>query len=322
MNAGGGGRGARRLALFSVLLGGFGVIPEAARSQQLTYSGGLQYAAGHYIFDDRTEGVYLTNGLLLRWDFLEFGVSVPIAVQNGGLVTLVGGVPIPTGGEQSGVVSRRRGGRHSGNTSTLGSAPSLGVTSTVQDTVIVFDDEFRTHLADPTISVGAQLYSGFGGVRSVRVDGRASVPINDLDSGVGTGEWDYALGASAVFGVRRVLFFGDASYWWFGDLPELELQDGLSYGVGLGVPLWEGRASALFTFSGMTETIATVTPPRSLGVSMGWSVRDRGFLTLGAGAGLSESSSDFFAQLGWSVRLWGDRFSNDALMRDIGEGPL
>lgn len=302
-----GGAALGRAASLLLLPGIVALFPSFASGQEATYTGGIQYAGGHYVFEERSEAVYVTNGLRLRFDALEIGLSVPVAIQNGGLVTLVGGVPIPTGGNQSGIVGRRKGGRRIGSAAsaiTIGPAVSIAQDA---DTTVVFDPDFKVHIADPTLNVAAELFSGFGALRSVRVDGRASIPINDLDSGVGTGEWDFALGASTVLGAGSTLLFVDGSYWWFGDLPELELKDGLSYGLGVGFPLKEGRASALLTFSGMTETISTVDPPMSLGASVGWSVGDRGFMNVGAGAGLTESSADFFAQVGWSLRLNGGR---------------
>lgn len=280
--------------------------PTTASGQEATYSGGVQYAAGHFIFEERTEAVYFTNGLRLRWDVLEIGASVPLAIQNGGLVTLIGSVPIPTGGEGSGVVSRRQGSGRIGTRS-----PNSSGTEPLPDTTVTFDDSFRARIADPTLSIGAELYSGFGGVRSFRVDSRVSVPVNDLDSGIGSGEWDYALGGSIVFGVRSVLLFADASYWWIGDLPDLELQDALSYGIGLGIPIKGGDISALVSLTGMTETISTVDPPLSIGASVGWLVGDRTFMNIGGGAGLTESAPDVFAQFGWSVRLTGDPSDDD-----------
>ncbi|MEN8145489.1 MAG: hypothetical protein ABFS14_11125, partial [Gemmatimonadota bacterium] len=114
--------------------------------------------------------------------------------------------------------------------------------------------------------------------------------------------WDYGLGSSIALGAGRSLLFVDLSYWWFGDLSDLELTDGLSYAAGVSVPAFEGQGSVLFTLSGMSRIIETTDPPVSLATSVGRSVGRRGFLSVGGGIGLTESAPDLFFQLGWSFR--------------------
>ncbi|MEN8145233.1 MAG: hypothetical protein ABFS14_09810, partial [Gemmatimonadota bacterium] len=223
-------------------------IPLEANAQELTYSGGIQYAGGDYIFEERTDSFYLTNGVRLRIGGFEAGVSLPVIIQNGGLVSNVaGGVPLPTGGTQSGTVATRNKGstigtrRGAAMSLTQSQLSSLVLFSHGDSAAVVFEDEFTTHVADPTFDLSGEVHSSLGVVRSVRINAFAKAPLTDLDSGVGSGEWDYGLGSSIALGAGRSLLFVDVSYWWFGDLSDLELTDGLSYAAGVSVPAFEGQ---------------------------------------------------------------------------------
>lgn len=279
-----------------------------ADAQALTYSGGIQYAGGDYIFDERTDAFYLTSGARLRLGSFELGASIPVIIQNGGLVSSVaGGIPLPTGGTQSGSVgTRSKGstiGTRSGATSsqTQSQQSSLVLVAESDSASVVFDDEFTTHLADPTFNLSAEVYSGLGAIRSLRIDSFVKPPLTDLESGVGSGEWDYGVGSSIALGAGSSILFLDVAYWWFGDLPDLELTDGVSYSAGVSVPVFAGHGSVLFLLSGMSRIIETADLPLSIATSIGRSVGGRGFLSVGGGIGITESAPDLFLQVGWSI---------------------
>lgn len=271
-------------------------------AQEVTYTGGLFYAGGSYIFDSRSDALYLSNGLSLSWGAFDVGVSVPVITQNGGVVTtLAQGIQLPTGGTEHETIAGRREG------DTVGTRKKDGGTPVPDDsTVVSFDSDFTTQLGDPTMAASGQLHSGLGAVRSVRVQAAAKAPLNDLDSGIGSGEWDFGAGASVIGAAGSVLLFIDAMYWWMGDLPDLVLTDGVSYGVGASVGVFSGRGSVLAMLSGMTSSIETVDPPMSIALSLSRSVGARGFVSGGFGVGLTESAPSISAQVGWSIRVGGE----------------
>lgn len=61
-----------------------------ARAQSLSYIGGLQYAAGDYIFTQRTWSAYLSNGLSWSAGRLRASASVPLVMQDAGWVQYSG----------------------------------------------------------------------------------------------------------------------------------------------------------------------------------------------------------------------------------------
>ncbi|MEZ4425077.1 MAG: hypothetical protein R3E98_16900 [Gemmatimonadota bacterium] len=280
----------------------------SAAGQTVGGSVGLQYATGRYVFDQRIHAVYLTGAARLTWARFEVSGSLPLVLQNGGLVTLVAGVPIPTGGEQAGVVARRERGETIGTRRGRGGGQGAGggampLTMAAQDVVdsVAFEDGIQGRLGDPVLGAGVEVLRGDGALRSVRLSASAKAPLTDVESGVGTGEWDFAAGASLVLGVGRLLTFVDAQYWWLGDLPELELVDGVSYGVGASLSAFDGAGSVLLSLSGMSRTVESLEVPLSVALALGHRAGERAWLSAGVGAGLTESAPDLMAQVGLSL---------------------
>jgi hypothetical protein len=282
-------RGAARLVATIAFLG------EPVAAQQVIYSGSLSYSTGSYVFVDRTHSVWLSNGLTLRAGPASFSASLPLIAQNSGVVSFVAGQPVPTGGENSEAVRRREGGK-------IGSGGSGGQ-SGATDSTVVFRDAFEVQFGDPMVFGSFETYSGAGFLRSASVVGGAKAPLRTLESGVGTGEWDFGAGASLVVGSGYTLGLVDVTYWWFGDLPDLELAGSLLYSVAVSRAVMDARGSVVATLAGGTSIIESVDPPVSLGLGFLYAPRSGRSVSVGAHVGLSEGAPDFSTYLGWSLRL-------------------
>jgi len=290
----------------------------------VSYGGSLQYSTGSYVFAERTHSLYLMSSLTARTSRFELGASIPLIFQNSLGVTYVGGTLVPTGGPDAGAVRQRQpgttiptrrmngsgmgpgggGGMGSGGLAMLPTEPvsAMDPVDPAADSV-EFSRDLEAHVGDPMIHGSADLYSGFGVLRTLRVSAGAKAPVASVDSGVGTGQWDYSLGGSVMLSGGDVYLFGDLTWWWFGDLPGLELRDGPSYGFGAGRGVFGGRGSILLTLSGARSSVSTVDAPLLVGASLGYSFDSGRSLSLGLGAGLTESSPDFSLSLGWTVGL-------------------
>ena len=138
---------------------------------------------------------------------------------------------------------------------------------------------------------------------SIRLKGGVKLPLADSEQGFGTGQWDYGAGISVSKRFRSTFVFLDLEYWVLGDLPDLDLEDGLHYGASVGYLFPGGRLSGLLSLSGAIRVIGSADPPAyaGLGLSYLW---DSGIgLTLGSSLGLTESSVDVQASLGWNLPL-------------------
>ena len=292
------GRTPRRAALLLAIV--LATTASAAHAQELSWTGSVSYANGSYIFDATTHSFLLSNGLRLTAGSVDFSASIPFVIQNSSLVTVVGGATLPTGGEDSGAVGNRQPGETIGTGRGSGSGGSGGPSA---DSVVTYRDEFTWELGDPFFSAGVNVYEGRGFIRSVRAQASTKAPLRDLDSGVGTGEWDFGASGSAFASVGSTYVFVDVGYWWYGDMPDLELVDGLTYGAGVSRTFLDGKGSVMASFLGATAAIETMDRPASVGLSFGYIPELGRSFSTGLTLGLSESSPDISVYAGWTLKV-------------------
>ncbi len=248
-----------------------------------SYAGSLQFAAGSYIFNQTTIGLFLFNGITVSAGGFILSANLPLIFQSTPYISYSGAGMLPSGGSEHSQVSGRRGGRQ-----IILSEP-------------VDVQEFG--IGDPLLYVGLRLWKESGFLPSVQVTGQAKAPLASVEQGFGTGEWDCAGGISLSKKAGSVFLFLDLNYWKLGDLPELELKDPLSYSLSVGKPLSGGKYALLVSYSGCTRIISEVEPPSFLGIGFSYRVDSRGSLMVNASFGLSESVPDFTVSLGWTIGL-------------------
>ncbi|MEX2467066.1 MAG: hypothetical protein WD995_09145 [Gemmatimonadota bacterium] len=277
--------------------------PDPLAGQGVRYSGSVSYSTGSYVFAERTHSFWLSNGLSVGGSRLSASATLPLVLQNSGVVSIVAGQPVPTGGEGSGVVGRRSGDGPIGTKRRDETGSGGGTTPT--DSAVVFRDAYALEIGDPSLRLAYAAYSGFGFVRSVSLSLGAKAPLRGLESGVGTGEWDVGAGASVALGVGSTWFFLDGAHWWFGDLPELELRDGVLYSAGVSRLFGESGTSLLASVSGSSRIVPTAEAPLSMSLGLSRFLERGRSLSLGVTAGLSEASPDLSAYFGWSLPVGG-----------------
>jgi hypothetical protein len=158
---------------------------------------------------------------------------------------------------------------------------------------------YRVTLGDPLINISTVLAES--GRTSVLASVGAKVPLNDTTN-YGTGKWDVGGSISLSHGLSTNVLFGlDLSYWRFGDLPELDLRDGLMGSASLaylGSSGWGGSASFLAARSiveGFADSyMVSGSLTRLAGI---------GAVSMNLSAGLTEMAPDFTAGLSWRVGI-------------------
>lgn len=277
----------RVLGIALVVLAGAAVRPCPTPAQTVTYSGAAQYASGEYIFSERTHSVYLSNGLDVSTDRLDLSVSVPIIFQSSPWVSysLVGG--IPSGGPQQ----RAMGGRHGAGS---GGQGPRGTTMAGPAAERGDDPQRGRQPGETLVLPDTTSYTDVGvGDPSTRVD------LHLLRDG------PFPLGLSLVKQLGPWVLFGDAVYWWLGDMRDVVLQNAVAYSASVGRAFANGRLGLLASLSGYTsEIIKNVDPPLQAGLGLNYSRAQgkyglNGSLTIG----LTESNSDVSVGLGWHVQF-------------------
>lgn len=281
------------------------------QAQGVSYSGSMQYATGSYFFDESTQSFSLVNGFGWSGNNLTINVNVPFIIQNSPWISYGPSGYIPTGGPQNKVVgdsSRKGSGR--GMNRMMGSIEGVSPSSSqmgskdgprisLPDTVSYTESSF----GDPSLYANLKLYSSFSGDTRIQLNTGLKFPFADPTSGFSTGEWDFGAGLSASQRVNKYFFVADLMKWWFGDLPDLELKDPITYSFGVGRSLAAGTWLVNASFNGYTEIIENYDPPMTLGFGIGYFASGRVSLNSTLSFGLTQSSSDFSIGFGWNVKL-------------------
>ena len=280
-------------------------------AQQVHYEGGLSMSSGSYIFTERTTSWVLSNGLAINAGPFTLRGTVPVFRQNTTLLTSSATGLLPTGGSSSGVVADSSaarkgggmGGGGGGNSLLVAALPSFSETAAMAvdpvDVPISSVTGYRVTLGDPMINVSTILTES--GRTSLSASIGAKFPLNDTTN-YGTGKWDVGGSFSLSHGVsNNVLLSADFSYWRFGDLPDLDLRDGLMGAASiayLGSSGWGGSGSVMAArsivegFANSYIVSASVTRLAGLGA-----------LSMNLAAGLSEMAPDFTAGLSWRMAI-------------------
>lgn len=301
----------------SIVITGLVLAAGCVQAQQVSvsYTGSAQYTTGSYFFDESTQSFSLSNGLSISGDKLAVSFNVPFIVQNSPWVSYGVAGSIPTGGPDHKTVrdSSRQGQGQGpdgdgpdGRNRILASGQSISRSmQKAADEVVLADTASynKASFGDPNVYANLKLYSSATGATSLRLNTGLKIPFADPTSGYGTGEWDYGMGVSLSQRAGTFFFIADMMKWWFGDLPDLELQDPLTYSFGIGKSLGTGSWLINANYSGYTEIIDGYDPPKTLNFGIGHFLSDRVSLNSSLSFGLSESSSDFALGLGWNIRL-------------------
>ena len=142
-------------------------------------------------------------------------------------------------------------------------------------TLVPAAETTATGVGDPLARVDVAVVNDPARALQVSVAGSVKLPVADSENGLGTGKADVAIGGSIFKALGRTSVLADALFWKYGDPEGIDFANALSYSVGVGQLLGDGRWSALVSLSGFTTGIAGLSPPVQLNL---------GLLTLVGGA--------------------------------------
>jgi hypothetical protein len=274
-----------RRAAIELALAAFAV-PAAA--QRVAYEGNLSVATGTYYFTARTTSWTLGSGLAYTAGPVTLRAWAPVFMQNTTLVVRSGGGMTPTGGPTSDALP------DSGRTPPTGGASGRRRTPAPESALTGYE----LVMGDPM----AQLVVGLAddARTSLTVAAGLKFPVTDT-SAYGTGEWDASTTVSIMRWLGSAGFVSlDATYWYLGDLPDLELRDVLAGTATLGRPLGNAWVASL-SMSGGTAVLSGYDPAASVGVMIGR--LGRALWSGWAALGLTEAVPDVSIGLSWRIEL-------------------
>jgi len=158
-----------------------------------------------------------------------------------------------------------------------------------------------TGVADPLLRLDVRVWNHRARALQVGAAAAVKLPVVDAATGRGTGEADYAVGASAFTAAGRTSFLADVLYWQYGDPDGVDFANTWSYSFGAARIIGRGRVSALGSISGFSSGIAGEPAPVSLNIGF-LSLVGRGqSLAVSASVGLTDSASDFSVGTSWRI---------------------
>jgi hypothetical protein len=287
------------------------LVPTSDAVAQVTYSGSLRTASGTYFFTERTTSVYVLSGIEVAWRRVRLSGTVPVIYQSTPWTTYLV-VPLPTGGRQSGQVATQLGQRVDGSGRGRGSASGAGTPGSTSDpgastsAVVTLPTESvtgQTGMGDLIARAGFLLTES-SSPTAIQVHAAYKPGLASAEEGFGTGALDWGGGISMTHLLGRHQISAAIEAWRLGDMPDLPLNNAVSYRVAYDTYLQLNRWSLSGAFSGWTSIMDGAVPPRdiSIGVARHFGLARR---SLGATAsfGLTESSPDVAVALDWRVRL-------------------
>jgi len=262
--------------------------PRAARAGAVFYAGSVEFATGDYVFTDRTNSVYVFNGLSIAVGPATVSASLPVIYQNTALVSNSGPGMVPTGGGMGGGTSPHQ---HGGM-----------MAASASPTAESFD---HVGVGDPLLRVDVNVAGGRLEAYSVGVAATIKPPVADADRGFGTGEWDYGGGLTARCTVDRYTGSAELSYWSLGEPDGATFDNPVAYSAAVFRRFGNGGMSAGASVSGFTRVIDGVDPYRQIGVTLMYLPRARRSLSATVLFGMSDSAPDVGFSLGWGIAFGG-----------------
>ncbi|MCG2587317.1 hypothetical protein [Rhodohalobacter sulfatireducens] len=285
-----------RSTIFLTVLAAF--MMGRSEAQSVSWSGNGQFTTGSYFFEENTKSFYLVNGLQYTNGRLSLGANLPLVVQNSPWISYTARGAVPTGGTQHGSVGRGAGNRQSGN---AGMMSGMGKHGKIQLTDTTSYNQMG--VGDPWANASFSLLQPWSRT-SIRITTGVKFPVASPSKGFGTGAWDAGAGFSFSQRIRDFFLLGDVSYWNYGDMNELELNNVVSYGAGIGHKSPYTNWIVNGSFRGSTAIINDIDPPMSINLGAAYTYPDSRSFHVLLLFGLTESAPDFSAGVGWNLILF------------------
>ena len=269
--------------VFAIVVAGIlmGILAAAPSSAfEVSYEGSVQFDTGEYFFEERANSFYFYNGLDLDMGRLNLSANVPIIIQDSPWITFTGSGLVPGGGGVSAYADSR------------GRIPPRDSTGAID-----------MGLGDLYLTGGLVLIETAGKRPGVQLNGSIKAPVANENEGFGTGEWDFGAGLSISSFLGGLFLAGEASYWMFGDMPDLEFDDVISYSFSIGKPLSRGKTGLIASIYGYTDTFEDIAGPIQVALGFNYLTESGSGLMASVAVGLTESAPDLSITAGWSVPL-------------------
>lgn len=267
-------------------------------AQTLSWAGSGQFSTGSYFFEETTKSFYFVNGLQYSNKRLTLGANVPLIIQNSPWISYTARGTFPTGGTQHGAVGKGAGNRQPTNPEMMSGMGKHGKIQ-LPDTTLYN----QMGIGDPWANASFSLLQPWSRT-SIRITAGIKIPVASPSKGFGTGALDAGAGFSLSQRIRDFFLLGDISYWSYGDMDDLDLNNVVSYGAGIGHKSPYTNWIVNGSFRASTAFIEDIDPPMSINLGAAYTYPDSRSFHVLLLFGLTESAPDFSAGIGWNLILF------------------
>jgi hypothetical protein len=242
---------------------------------EIIVSGLLKRNSGKYVYSDNTNTTYLYSTLKYKTDHYFVSVGLPFIAQNTDLITHMGGGIIPS--------------EHGHDDQSSDEGHNHGMFSGGQ----MGDHAMNWAIGDIYFNFEKPMFNEMQYIPSFSFTALIKFPTASTEKNLGTGEIDYGFGISANKNLGLIYGFWDINYYFLGDPNGFDLKNPIGFGLGLGFPASNNRLSLLAYYSGYTEILPGIEPPRELSINISYRLNQKYLLNSGITYGFSESSPKY-----------------------------
>jgi len=249
----------------------------------------LQYSGGNYLYNNSNRIFYINGGAGYQAKDWSISISVPVVSQSSGGVSQVGGMMLPNGnnGDQNNMMGGNSGGMMGNNGGMMGN----GTYNSTQSGSMSSSNHFG--LGDIYLYGSYNLLDEFTSSLDLNLNPFIKLPTANKTKGLGTGEFDYGISASAKKAFDTFVTFADLGYIIIGKPENVNYKNPISYGLGFGKFFNDGDYSLLLYYQAYTTILEGYDSPKLISLGFNYKLNPTLTLSLIGSAGLSNVTSDF-----------------------------
>ena len=263
----------------------------------------IQYSGGNYLYNNSNRIFYIYGGAGYQAKDWSISISVPVVSQSSGGVGQVGGMMLPNGisDDPNNMMGSNSGTNSGGMMGNNGGMMGNGTYNSTQSGSMSSSNHFG--LGDIYLYGSYNLLDEFTSSFDLNLNPFVKIPTANETKGLGTGEFDYGISATAKKTFDTFVTFADLGYIIIGKPESINYKNPLSYGLGFGKFFNDGNYSLLLYYQAYTTILEGYDSPELL--SLGFNYKLNPVLTLSfiGSAGLSKVTSDysFSSGLKWNL---------------------
>lgn len=249
----------------------------------------FQMNSGKYIFDQNLNTYYLFGGISyddINWSF---SASLPVIASDDGSVGSIGNMISPTQGSM-----------HNNSNPTYTNTSHHGMMGSGSTSSF---SNLNFSLGDLYLNGNYKITNQYNSGIDFYVKGFVKIPFVDKSKGLGTGKFDYSFGLGLRKYFDPLFAYAEAGYLVIGDTEELNYNNPITYGIGIGDYLLNNKLGILLSVEGYSKLIDSYQPPIQASLGLIYSSNNTISYTVTFSKGFTNLNSNYIMGFGMGFRF-------------------